>query len=65
MFKIKQLILSQNNPNNTLSTLNCLKIDSVYKKALLLQAAFQKDTSGVIKKKLECFRKSIFLPFSS
>ena len=65
--KIKELILNQQTSNSLLlvPSLSCLKIDTVYKKAVKIQESFQKDTSGITKKKLECFRKSIFLPFSS
>lgn len=46
-----------------LPTLNCLKIDSVYASLSKIQIALKNDFSGIIKKKLNCFRTSIFMPY--
>lgn len=43
--------------------MNCLKIDSVYSQFMKMQSAIRNDASETFKKKLNCFRTSIFMPY--
>lgn len=65
--KIKQLVLNQQTANSQGPNpkLDCIKIDSIYTKSLLLEKALRLDTSNIIVKKLNCFRSSIFLPYET
>nr|UOU03310.1 ATP-binding cassette subfamily A1-like 3 [Brachionus rubens] len=65
--KIKQLVLNQQTSNSKGPNpkLDCLRIDSIYTKSLMLENALKQDTSGVVVKKLNCFRSSIFMPYES
>jgi len=48
---------------DTIPKMNCLKIDSVYSQLMKMQSALKNDASGTLKKKLNCFRTSIFMPY--
>jgi hypothetical protein len=63
---VKQLVTNQqtNASLATIPTINCMEIDSIYQKVLKLQKAFRRDTGGVIRKKLGCFKNSIVMPFN-
>ncbi|CAF0899716.1 unnamed protein product, partial [Brachionus calyciflorus] len=63
--KLKQLVLNQQTSNSQGPNpkIDCMKIDLVYSKSLLLEQALKKDTSNIILRKLNCFKSSIFLPY--
>lgn len=62
--KMKSLILERPTEESqaAIPTLNCLKIDSVYRQALRVEAAMKNDVNGIIEDKLNCFRTSIMVP---
>jgi len=64
--QMKNLILMNRTPESSKRppSLNCLKIDKIYKDALRVEKAFKNDVNGIIASKLNCFRNSIFLPYS-
>lgn len=68
LLKINQLMQNQlQNISDNFSTpsIECLEIDSVYRKFSILNKAFANDTTGIIKAKMNCFKNSIFLPYNS
>lgn len=62
--KMKSLILEKPTEESQapIPTLNCLKIDSIYRQALRVETSMKNDVNGVIGKKLDCFRTSIMIP---
>ena len=64
---VKNLIINKQTPQSleTPPRIDCMKMDTIYRQALRIEAAFKQDVDGVIKNKLNCFRNSIFAPLSS
>ncbi len=63
--RMKSLILERPTPESSapIPTLNCMKIDAVYRKAIKIEAAVKaEDENLIIAKKFSCFRNSIMLP---
>lgn len=58
--------MSQKTPESLKSppSLNCLMFDRVYQDAMRIEGAFKKDVNGIIANKLDCFRTSIFQPYT-
>jgi len=64
--QMKKLILNDRTAESKKRppSINCLKIDQIYKYAMRIEKAFKNDVNGIIANKLDCFRTSIFLPYS-
>lgn len=67
VFKLKQLIVNQKLATNRtqLTSIDCLEIDNIYRSLMIMRNALARDTNGLIRSKLNCFKNSIFLPYTS
>ena len=63
--RMKKLVLNKQTPESMEKPprLECLKISTIYDEAMRIEKAFTKDVNGIIQKKLECFRTSLFVPY--